>query len=305
MELSPESERVLNHDSKPLKIIQPAGDSLEITDEEISWVEPIQAVNRKRILKEKSNALVDKINKNLRTIDIEDQQCYPLECSTFRRYFFPALRLLCIGGFLVVSLFILTCFYIENPPIDPMISSYYFAVMCMAGLGLDVIINFYLEVMKGQCSMKFLVNCLFHHICTMACLFSPLIGNNREFYILMYVVFQVDINTFFLKVRTQLNRNRLPYKIVNFIFYFSWFFLRLILVPICTGYFWYLWAKHGYYFDLRLNAAIQCSNLIALYIIWTYNLLNKLSDGDNDTSCLIHMDMEITSTPPPPSSIST
>ena len=55
MELSPESERVLNHDSKPLKIIQPAGDSLEITDEEISWVEPIQAVNRKRILKEKSN----------------------------------------------------------------------------------------------------------------------------------------------------------------------------------------------------------------------------------------------------------
>lgn len=309
MLLSPESERILNNQFKPTTKSEPIEDPLEIfnSSDEEAVVQPIRAVNRKRVLQERSTALVGRIKEKVILIDLEDQQCYPLECATFRQYFFPSLRVLCIVTMISISLFNLTCFYIKNPPIDPMLASFYFAIICIGGLGIDVIVSFILEMMKCQCGMKFIVNCLFHHVCTIACLFSPLIGDNRQFYILMYIVFLVDINTIFLRLRKQLNREGLAHKIVNFLFFFSWFSLRLILVPIFTGYFWYLWIQNGYLFDLHLNAAIQCTNLIGLYLIWTYNLLNKLSNKTKSKfpDIPITKDMTLISSLTPSSIVST
>jgi len=122
---------------------------------------------------------------------------------------------------------------------------------------------------------RFIFNILIHHCLSLMCIIAALVYNSNEFYALLMGFLTVEFNTFLLKIRRLIDREKIRYRLVNILFLITWFVQRIVVFPILTFYIWYLWYREGMLFDLLLACCLCCLLLVSLYVMWTIALLGK------------------------------
>jgi len=187
------------------------------------------------------------------------------------------LELFSVGFVIGWICFTLFCFLLKHPPVNPMQMS---AVLCwaiMITFIVDIIFQFMISWHNDAvCHGRFVINCFLHHTVSISFLVTPLVYDERKYYIIMLLFLSVEVNTLFLKIRRVVKKFTWRYQIIHFLFLFSWFLQRAVMFPALTIYLWYIWyVERGHKLELFLNACIMAVFLNCLYILWTINLLGK------------------------------
>jgi len=188
----------------------------------------------------------------------------------------PMIEVYLLSGVLFASFFTFICCWLENSPIDPALFTQIIIYIISAILAIDVWVQLYLTCKNEELNMwRYIFNTLIHHLATLGFLLSPLFLDNLHCYMLTHIGLSVEYNALLLKIRRIVDRESAFYNLINQLFYLTWFFFRGIVFPGLCIYLCYLWIVKGCHFDLYLNGVINCTMLLMLYSLWTYNLLRK------------------------------
>jgi len=185
------------------------------------------------------------------------------------------LGLLCI---LVWCSWTLINFFVGRPVFEPTHSS---RLLCYSIIGFftaDIVFQFLVAIATDITILthgRFIFNVLIHHCLSLLCIIAALVYDNNEFYALLMGFLTVEFNTFLLKIRRIIDREKLRYKLVNVLFLFSWFLQRLVVFPCLTAYICWIWYREGMPIDLLLASCLCCLLLVGLYVLWTLALLGK------------------------------
>ena len=68
-----------------------------------------------------------------------------------------------------------------------------------------------------------------------------------------YAVIIVEVNTVFLKIRRIIDRDTCTYRIIDFIFFATWWGIKVILASCTCIYVWYIWIQRGHEINWILN----------------------------------------------------
>jgi hypothetical protein len=116
-----------------------------------------------------------------------------------------------------------------------------------------------------------------HHCVTLFLTSAPLIYPQFAWHASICII--VELNTLLLTSRRNVDKDGLLFKVLNFLFYFSWMVLRLILFPILLVFYSSEYFRHsrlvGTYWNIIIFSPILHSIITLLSFKWTIDMLWK------------------------------
>ena len=124
-----------------------------------------------------------------------------------------------------------------------------------------------------------------HHLLTLGQLIIPWLNQTLSWHLAITLI--VEINSLVLTFRRNSHKDSISYKILNVLFYITWFLFRLILFPILSVFFYYEYircaAKLGYYNTMAVGFISQ-SLLTLMSYKWTYDIYMKFFSNKSKKS---------------------
>ena len=119
---------------------------------------------------------------------------------------------------------------------------------------------------------------VYHHMATGGLIYLSQIDTKYSWH--MSLTLLLEINTLFLTIKRNIPRGTMAYIICDFMFYFTWLCLRVLLLPYLTYLFsseYHLYSqKHNSYMNILVLAPFLIFALTLLSYYWTYQMWRKM-----------------------------
>lgn len=142
---------------------------------------------------------------------------------------------------------------------------------------LYLIIDVFYVLYQPSCVLGPPKGIIIHHILTLGQLVIPWLNQQLSWH--LAITLSVEINSLVMTLRRNSHKDSINYKILNVLFYITWFLFRLVLFPILSVFFYYEYircaAKLGYYNTMAVGFISQ-SLLTLMSFRWTYDIYMKI-----------------------------
>lgn len=90
----------------------------------------------------------------------------------------------------------------------------------------------------------------------------------------------VEINTFILTLRRNVDANSLLHRVCNVLFYTTWIVFRLVMLPLLVGFFYYEYGRYSESvqtpYNMMIVACVGEAAIACMSYMWTFDMILKL-----------------------------
>jgi len=152
------------------------------------------------------------------------------------------------------------------------------SIILLATFTLYLIVDLAWVLLVPDCVARDPASIIVHHL---VCLVSMIIPwTETQFTWHLAVNLLVEINTFFLTLRRNVNTTSSLYQFSNALFYFTWAVFRLIMFPCMVVFVWFEYQRYseakGTNINMLAYACFGQAFITAMSFSWTVDLLVKL-----------------------------